>query len=477
MTSRRYIPRFREFSGGLNLRDAQSELALDDLAAAYNISLDDRGGANSRLGRSRLYTLAGNTIMTLFYSKVASLGLISQSGTKLYTGTTLFKTFTTEARCGLADFAGKLCIVHPVDGMFTYDGTTLAAVAAGPKADSLAAWQNKLWANDKSGTHPSRINFSAAGDPTTWAGTNDIRDVDDDQIVCVFSGHGQDIKGLPGLLAFKAGSTYRINDSTTAAYTTVDAFVGAASGLAVTALLGRVMVLSGAGVFVTDGVAGLSKISGKLDPLFTDGYLGTAAGATQRRAYFSVTPEKPANLTPLMLEYDPDSGSFTLNSNYASCYAFTLAAAGGLGPVLASGSSIDGRVYNELSGGTDDGTAINAYLQTSFIELHWGLRARLNSARVNARGTFTLSPLYDYDLTQTITRAINVPTGSATVHGGYQDVYNLGQSKTIAFRAEATTSVATTIPFATPGATTRALGGWGLYGIDPYPFPAPIGRT
>jgi hypothetical protein len=68
-----------------------------------------------------------------------------------------------------------------------------------------------------------------AGDPT--AGRDDFNKLwekDQQAIVALHIGSGQDILGKPGLLAFKQESTYRINDSGDGAYTTVDATVGAA---------------------------------------------------------------------------------------------------------------------------------------------------------------------------------------------------------------------------------------------------------
>src|SRR6266540_3511485 len=168
--------RLRDFSGGLNLRDAQSELAPNESPDLWNVTLDERGGVDKRLGYTKYNTeaYASAKVTNLFQWTQPSIGtavLIVQCGTGLFRDveTTPFKTFTTPDRCGLADFAGKLCIVHPVDGFWTWDGTTLTPIATGPWGDSLAVWQNKLWANTRLGVgNPSRVRFSAAGDPTTW---------------------------------------------------------------------------------------------------------------------------------------------------------------------------------------------------------------------------------------------------------------------------------------------------------------------
>jgi hypothetical protein len=60
---------------------------------------------------------------------------------------------------------------------------------------------------------------------------NKLWEKDQQAIVALHIGSGQDILGKPGLLAFKQESTYRINDSTRRRVHDVDATVGAAGPL------------------------------------------------------------------------------------------------------------------------------------------------------------------------------------------------------------------------------------------------------
>src|SRR6266498_622610 len=184
--------RLGNFAGGLNLRDAQAELALNESPDLWNVTLDERGGVSKRLGFSKhnfITYVANYLVSNVFYWQTGQNLIVQCSratvNSRLYKDTNIseFKTFTTDDRCAFADFAGKLCIVHPIDGFFTYDGTTVTAIATGPRGSTLAVWQNKLWsAGDP--TNKSRVTFSAAGDPATWNASVyiDVREKDNAQV-------------------------------------------------------------------------------------------------------------------------------------------------------------------------------------------------------------------------------------------------------------------------------------------------------
>jgi hypothetical protein len=158
------------FSGGLNLRDAASELQANESPDMYNVTLDERGGVAKRLGYAKWNNTPFNaSLVSHAFYWPSGQNLITQSGTGLYkdTSTTAFKTFTTSDRCDLADFTGKLYIIHPVDGLFSYDGATVTAIVAGPKGSTLEPWQNKLWASADPNAK-ARVYFTGAGDGTRW---------------------------------------------------------------------------------------------------------------------------------------------------------------------------------------------------------------------------------------------------------------------------------------------------------------------
>src|SRR6266508_3953312 len=128
--------------------------------------------------------------------------------------------------------------------MFKYDGTTVTAIAAGPKGNAIAAWQNKLWVTGDP-TAKSRVYFCAAGDESSWPGTSfvDLREKDQQPVLALAGASGIDVSGRPGLLAGKRRSTYRIYDSSTGAFQTLDTGVGVASPQAFTQIDQRTIFL------------------------------------------------------------------------------------------------------------------------------------------------------------------------------------------------------------------------------------------
>jgi hypothetical protein len=209
-----------------------------------NITLDERGGIVKRLGRSKLNTggaLPG-TPSNVFFWKSAGV-TIFQIGTTVYKTSNLFgawssiATLTTTERMAFTDFNGKLVGVHPTDGVFTYDGTTWTLATAAVRGTCIASWQNKVWvAGDPRAGNASVVWWSNAGNPAVWTtGTdfNALREKDDAPITALGLGQGMDVAGRPGLLVFKEESAYRINSSSTGAYTTIDGSAGAAGALAV----------------------------------------------------------------------------------------------------------------------------------------------------------------------------------------------------------------------------------------------------
>src|SRR5207244_2471450 len=151
---------------------------------------DERGGAGKRLGMIKYNgsPFEASLVTNTFYWP-SGQNEITQCGAKLYKDTgASFKTFTTTERCGMCDFKGLLIFIHPTDGLFKYDGTTVTALATGPKGNTVTAWQNKLWAaGDPTAGAKPRVYFSAAGDETSWPGTNfvDLREKDTEAVVCL----------------------------------------------------------------------------------------------------------------------------------------------------------------------------------------------------------------------------------------------------------------------------------------------------
>jgi hypothetical protein len=299
-----------DFSGGLNLRDAPSELANNESPDLWNVTLDERGGMQKRLGYAKKNQTPYATSLPsqALYEWQGGLTIVTQCGQSVFLDDTpaAVHTFTTADRAGFTEFSDAatglnyLYAIHPVDGLWrTADGTVWTQITGGPKGSTLAVWQNRMLAGgDKD--HPTRLSASAIGDPTDWTTaeghgwTNDIREGNDQTILALKGASGVDIDGRPGLLVVKRHSTHRVNDSNTGAYTTIDSAVGCASSLAIVDTLDRTVMISEQGIFLTDGNGPWQLKSGKIQPLFAGSQIAFdrldlfCAGAISDRVHFSL---------------------------------------------------------------------------------------------------------------------------------------------------------------------------------------------
>ena len=394
---------FRDFSGGWNIRDAASELAGNESPDLYNVTLDERGSLGKRLGYVKYNAGAFGAALTVAGDYWATgQNQITQAGASLYkdSSAVAFKTFTTSDPCAMADFKGLLIIVHPVDGLFKYDGTTVTAIPAGPKGDCIAAWQNKLWVSGDPAAK-SRVYFSAAGDEMSWPGTNfvDLREKDTEAVRCLAGAAGVDVSGRAGLLAAKRRSTYRIYDSATGAFQTLDTGIGVASPQAFTNLDQRTIFLSEAGIFWTDGVGPMRPASDRISPLFDPIMLNFGklelwrAGSKGTRCYFSLC-RAGSTANDLELEYHPNQGWIVPHSTAASFYSTYRKDTQKL---YAGSPSVVGQVYERFKGGADDGVAITSRWQQRWVEPASGHPARIGRVRIAGRGLVSIEFLRDYE--------------------------------------------------------------------------------
>jgi hypothetical protein len=297
---------------------------------------------------------------------------------------------------------------------------------------------------------------------------------------------GVDIAGRPGLIACKRDSTYRLYDSNTGAYQTLDPNVGAASSKSVTTAYGKTIILSRFGVFWTDGVSPLQKASARVDPLFTPAALAEsqldlcAAGSFGGRAYFSM-PRFGKTANDLMLEYHPIEGWITANSNAATCYAnFSSSQA------FYSGSpTVSGQVFQQFSGGADNAASIASWFQTKWFEPNEGFFTRFRSAKVLGWGNFDFYRRADYSVAQGAHRSVaitrggfiwnnaastwNTPTvtwGPSTFVGYSAPLPSLGTGRSVSFRIEETSTISSIAPSLLGAGVAPEVGGWGLAGID-----------
>lgn len=413
--------RLETFDGGLNLRDAPTEIDLAETPDCLNVTLDERGGAVSRLGLSKLNaaSLLPASPDFLYYSTVADALLAyisSDAGNgKLYKSTnggvtwsTVLTTFTAGAQAAIVDFTGvngpRVIVVNTLDGVYSFaaDLASNVHISGGTnnmeevRGSAIAVWQNKCWVTGDiraDTTHSqARVWFCVAGNEQTWTIAThfvDLRDVDAYQCTAIGAGQGMDVTGKPTLVVYKERSTYRINDSTTGSFTTLhNKGSGASSQKAVASNLGRICSINQQGIWVTDGLAVPIRVSDKLEPLFSAEGLNFAqlkswsAAPHRDRIVFSL-PRAGSATNNLVLEYHPAVG-------------WTVPHKLSLGPLatytkqtskLFSAAAAGGQVYETFKGGTDDGVAIAARYQTPWVELGKGDEVRLRQMRVFGRGS------------------------------------------------------------------------------------------
>jgi hypothetical protein len=487
-----------DFSGGLNLRDAYSELRSNETPDCMNVTLDERGGVVKRLG----YTLLSGSLpaapTNIFYWKTGQVTIL-QIGPKLYktsafaafTEITLGggNAFTTSAKAQFVDFLGKLVYVHPVDGVFNSDGVTATLSTAAVKGTCIAAWQNKLWVGGDS-SNPTRLWAGNAGSYTTFTTATDwvdIREQDDAIITALGNGQGMDVIGRSGLLVFKSRSTYRVNSSnatTGFTYTTLDTKAGAAGPNAVAAYNGRVAAFSEAGIYMTDGVTAMVPVSEKLSPLFQPTSInysalsGVAAGVYRDRIFFSFPFGAAQTTNNRTLEFHPLLGWIVPHDFAMKNYTTYGKNSDVLYGIPSSGTS----AFQMFSSGADNGAAITARFQTNWFEPTGGNQVRLRRLRVAGRGLFNLYVKTDYSTGQGLLANVDI-TGNAftwnsftwnvstsvwgpATYEGYQDFFSLGNGKSVSFKFTETGSTSSTAPSLLGDGVALEVGSFACYGVQ-----------
>lgn len=397
-----------DFSGGWNCRDAPSQVADNESPDCYNVNFDERGGVVKRLGYIKLNdTPVASAPKRVFY-------WASGGTTIVQVGSTLYKTldfitfsslkvFSTSARVGMCDFQNYLIVVHPVDGAFTYDGTTFAIAPTGGSTavgTCCATWQDKVWIGGDP-VNKSRIYWSNAGDPTKYTVASDfvdVREQDGSPVVALGVGSGVNVVGTAGLLVFKNHSVHRIGNSTTGAFTTLSTMVGAAGPLAVTtSRSGLVCFLGSDGVFVTNGVDPPTLASRKIDPLFQPDQLAfnhldnVCAAPFGDRVLFSMT-RGSSSVNNFMLEYHPALGWFAPhNLGFSDLTEYSLNTS-----LVYGGDPSNGYIHNVFTGWSDNGANIRCRWQSKWFSPAQSIMCRYRRLLLESRGTFSLYVKFDY---------------------------------------------------------------------------------
>lgn len=477
-----------DFSGGLNLRSSEVELALNESPSCMNITLDERGGVVKRLGLTRFGDELATGANALFYSAALDDFFIQDGAvlkkTDNFTSLTNVNTFTSAARCAMVDFKTLLVVVHPVDGVYTYDGASFTNRSTTVKGDAIAAWQNKVWVGGDTSQRP-RVWWSNAGDATVWTTASDfvdLREVDDQIITGLGVGQDMDVAGRPGLLVTKEHSFYRINSSTTGSYTTLGTEAGASSHLAIASVGGLTATMNRHGIWLTNGTAAPVLASSKLSPLFTASQLslanmGKAAAAPYGDRLLFSLPRTGSSLPNLTLEYHPRDGWIVPHSFGLNCYTTFnknddfLVGAGAL-------NGTDYFAFKVFQGGADDGEAIMSRYQTRWIELAAENRVRLRRLLISGRGTFDMYVRKDFQLAAgvlfpVVSQSIGAVWNSFNWNDGslwgptlYEEqyaLYSLGHARAFSFRFQHTGTTSATSPALLGTGAGQEVGAFAVY--------------
>lgn len=265
-------------------------------------------------------------------------------------------------------------------------------------ATCVVAWQNKLFVGLADGT----VHWSALADLTRWLVTdfNAIWTLNQDSVVALAVGSGQDIQGRPGLLVFKQGSVYRINNAATGAYTVISATEGAAGPKAVVGVGARVCWIGKRGLFWwREDQAAPVAAGDALQPLWQASQLsfanqaGWCAGRRLNRVLFSCSTLN-SSVNDIAFEFHPDQGWVAPRSDAMACYATSS----DLNDRVCGGSpTVAGQVYTLGTTGSDDGTAISWWLQTRWLTPSGGYQASLWQLRIHGRGSGTVTVRKNYE--------------------------------------------------------------------------------
>ena len=178
----------QDFSGGLNLRSDQFNLAPSESPAMLNVDVDPRGGVKMRLGVNKRNTTALNQNVTGLSQYTPDGGVarvICSYGTTVAESSV--SDFTTLAGPSVANgdrmygqtTNSKFYGVSGTNSSFVYDGTTASNLATNlngssgnyPIAKYTCHWNNFAWtaSSTEGGTaYKNRVRWSKVNDPESW---------------------------------------------------------------------------------------------------------------------------------------------------------------------------------------------------------------------------------------------------------------------------------------------------------------------
>lgn len=291
---------FQAFSGGLNAKAGTFLLADNQARDLLNVQTTKTGAIVKRNGNTTFASPA-NALTSLFaLEETATPYLIGAHTTKLVKITTAgavsdLKTgLTTGLRWSFAQMPavggqGPLFGMNGTDTPQQWDGAAgtsgnwTALSGTLPNGTMCIQHANRLFVAGVT-ANPSRLYWSALGDPTAWPAANGV-DLDPND--------GESITGLglvgPYLVAFKRHKTFLVSDANTGANRRVSDSVGCAAPRSIaTSAEGMFFLSDERGVYLFDGRR-LTPISDNVQPnidAIVTGQKANAAGVFYQGHYY-----------------------------------------------------------------------------------------------------------------------------------------------------------------------------------------------
>lgn len=249
------VERYDDFTGGLNLRADQFQLARNESPDMLNVEIDPRGGLFTRGAMREINSTAISGTWTpyrlhAFYGDSPRVMLSNHTGVWHSTGTDFTRlqyssgnniVASNASGASFANWGKDLYIGTGTSGTATYSWATTASYASAittiatnadfndnynspsrdhfPKCEHIAVHANKMFAaavNDAGTTYVNRLRWSHEAEPKDWKSTDYID----------FLGGGNGIKALAvyagQLIVFKQNSIYIVYGYETADFAVVE---------------------------------------------------------------------------------------------------------------------------------------------------------------------------------------------------------------------------------------------------------------
>jgi hypothetical protein len=346
------VERYDDFTGGLNLRADQFQLARNESPDMLNVEIDPRGGLFTRGAIREINSTAVTGTwapknLHAFYGAQPRVMLANSTSvfqsdagnfTQLSFGSGTPIVASNSQGASFANWGQKLFVATGTAGVATYTwittdtyATAIPAIAAAgdfnnnynsparnhfPKSELIAVHANKMWAadvNDYGTVYKNRLRYSHEAEPNDWATTDYID----------FLGGGEGIKALAvfsgQLIVFKQHSVYIVYGYETADFSVVEltSRLGVQSQNQVTVTEQGVYFYSHPdGLFFYNG-SSIIDISTNFNSVYPNGYINDAAvsaitlGYMNRRIWLSMPYSKTTTVTTPSVNfvYDPSLGN------------------------------------------------------------------------------------------------------------------------------------------------------------------------